>query len=154
MKQFVSQDPRSNSSYFDLKIWFRARNVTGTFEKRAPGSLFMFEQSENIERFHVNKVSGVEVSYWKVPFQRSVQSKFSSLSNWFVRWYVNVAKNPWKIGEKIIKEKRKKRQSVRELKSGHHELGEWFDSKGHYALHDALIQGARVVRALCNWFIS
>ena len=38
MEQFVSQDPRSNSSYFDLKIWFRARNVTGTFEKRAPAA--------------------------------------------------------------------------------------------------------------------
>ena len=37
MEQFVSQDPRSYSLYFDVKIWFRARNVTGTFEKRAPG---------------------------------------------------------------------------------------------------------------------
>ena len=36
MEQFVSQDPRSYSLYFDLKIWFRARKVTGTFEKRAP----------------------------------------------------------------------------------------------------------------------
>ena len=39
MEQFVSQDPRSYSLYFDLKIWFRARKVTGTFEKRAPGRL-------------------------------------------------------------------------------------------------------------------
>ena len=38
MEQFDSQDPRSYSLYFDLKIWFRARNVTGTFEKRAPGT--------------------------------------------------------------------------------------------------------------------
>ena len=37
MKQFVSQDPRSYSSYFDLKIRFRARKVTGIFEKRATG---------------------------------------------------------------------------------------------------------------------
>ena len=37
MEQFVSQDPRSYSLYFDLKIWFRARKVTGTFEKQAPG---------------------------------------------------------------------------------------------------------------------
>ena len=36
MEQLTSQDPRSYSLYFDLKIWFRARNVTGTFEKRAP----------------------------------------------------------------------------------------------------------------------
>ena len=63
--------------------------------------------------------------------------KFSILSNWFVQGYVNGAKNPWKIGVKIIKEKRKKRQSVQGLKSGHFELGEWFDSKGHYAVHDA-----------------
>ena len=38
MEQFVSQDPRSYSLYFDLNIWFRARKVTGTFEKRAPGA--------------------------------------------------------------------------------------------------------------------
>ena len=36
MEYFVSQDPRSYSLYFDLNIWFRARKVTGTFEKRAP----------------------------------------------------------------------------------------------------------------------
>ena len=33
----ASQDPRSYSLYFDLKIRFRARKVTGTFEKQAPG---------------------------------------------------------------------------------------------------------------------
>ena len=37
MEQFVSQDPRSYSLYFDVKIRFLARNVTGTFEKRVPG---------------------------------------------------------------------------------------------------------------------
>ena len=36
MEQLTGQDPRSYSWYFDLKIWFRARIVTGTFEKRAP----------------------------------------------------------------------------------------------------------------------
>ena len=33
MEQFVSHDPRSYSLYFDLKIRFRPRNVTGTFER-------------------------------------------------------------------------------------------------------------------------
>ena len=37
MKQFVSQDPRSYPLYFDLKIRFRARKVTGIFEKWATG---------------------------------------------------------------------------------------------------------------------
>ena len=37
MELFASQDPRSYSLYFDLNISFRARKVTGTFEKRAPG---------------------------------------------------------------------------------------------------------------------
>ena len=37
MELFSSQDPRSYSLFFDLNIWFRARKVTGTFEKRAPG---------------------------------------------------------------------------------------------------------------------
>ena len=37
MELFASQDPRSFPLYFDLNIWFRARKVTGTFEKRAPG---------------------------------------------------------------------------------------------------------------------
>ena len=36
MELFASQEPRSYSLYFDLNIWFRARKVTGTFEKRAP----------------------------------------------------------------------------------------------------------------------
>ena len=36
MEYFASQDPRFNSFYFDLNIWFRARKVIGTFEKRAP----------------------------------------------------------------------------------------------------------------------
>ena len=38
MKYFAIQDPRS--SYFvnvDLNIWFRARKVIGTLDKRAPG---------------------------------------------------------------------------------------------------------------------
>ena len=42
MEQFVSQDPRSYSLYFDLNIWFRARKVTGTFEKRAPDQMDVF----------------------------------------------------------------------------------------------------------------
>ena len=39
MEWFAGQDPRSYSLYFDLNIWFRARKVTGTFEKRAPDPL-------------------------------------------------------------------------------------------------------------------
>ena len=34
---YYSQDRCSYSLYFDLNILFRARKVTGTFEKRAPG---------------------------------------------------------------------------------------------------------------------
>ena len=37
MELFASRDPRSYSLYFDLNIWFRARKVTGIFEKGAPG---------------------------------------------------------------------------------------------------------------------
>ena len=37
MEYFAGQDTRSYSLYFDLNIWFQARKVTGTFEKRAPG---------------------------------------------------------------------------------------------------------------------
>ena len=44
MEQFVSQDPRSYSLYFDLNILFRARKVTGTFEKPAPGSCELVSQ--------------------------------------------------------------------------------------------------------------
>ena len=38
MEYFASQDPRSASYsfYFDLNIWFPARKVIGTLEKRAP----------------------------------------------------------------------------------------------------------------------
>ena len=41
MEYFASQDPCSYSFYFDLNIRFRARKVTGTFEKRAPGLSFL-----------------------------------------------------------------------------------------------------------------
>ena len=37
MEKFASQDSRSYSLNFYLNIWFRARKVTGTFEKRVSG---------------------------------------------------------------------------------------------------------------------
>ena len=37
MEQFVSQDLRSNSSYFDLKFGLGPETLPGPFEKRAPG---------------------------------------------------------------------------------------------------------------------
>ena len=37
MDDFASQDPHSYSFYFNLNIWFRARQVIGALEKRAPG---------------------------------------------------------------------------------------------------------------------
>ena len=39
MDYFTSQDQRSYSFYFDLNIWFRARKVIGTLEKRAPSRI-------------------------------------------------------------------------------------------------------------------
>ena len=36
MELFASQDPRSYSLYFEMKIWFRARKFNGTFEKQVP----------------------------------------------------------------------------------------------------------------------
>ena len=42
MEQLTNQNPRSYSLYFVLKIWFRARNVIGIFEKRAPGLVTEF----------------------------------------------------------------------------------------------------------------
>ena len=48
----------------ELLKWHFAHGLTvKLLEKIQPGSSFLFEQSENSERFHVNKVSGVEVSY-------------------------------------------------------------------------------------------
>ena len=44
MEQFASQDPCIYSLYFDLNIRFRARKVTGTFEKRAPGDRCTFQK--------------------------------------------------------------------------------------------------------------
>ena len=44
MEQFVSQDQHFYSLYFDLKIWFCARKVSGTFEKRAPENLLHSKQ--------------------------------------------------------------------------------------------------------------
>ena len=40
MKYFASRDPLSSYSfYFDLNIWFQARKVIGTLDKRALGPL-------------------------------------------------------------------------------------------------------------------
>ena len=39
MEYFACKDPRSYSLYFDLNIWFRARKVIGTLQKRAPDML-------------------------------------------------------------------------------------------------------------------
>ena len=61
MEQFVSQDPRSYSLYFDLKIWFRARKVTGTFEKRTPRScLYHPDKTDKIDR--LIKASGSKMA--------------------------------------------------------------------------------------------
>ena len=40
MECFASQDPCSYSLYFDLNVCFRARKVSGAFEKRAPAPSF------------------------------------------------------------------------------------------------------------------
>ena len=65
MEQFVSQDPRSYSLYFDLNIWFRARKVTGTFEKRAPG----LEQSDShVCLTYVKQPKDVAKKYVMPPF--------------------------------------------------------------------------------------
>ena len=47
MELFSSQDPRSYSLYFDFNIWFRARKVTGTFEKQAPAPVLKPTISRN-----------------------------------------------------------------------------------------------------------
>ena len=40
MEYFASQDPHTSYSfYLALNIWFRARKVIGTLDKRAPGPL-------------------------------------------------------------------------------------------------------------------
>ena len=60
MEWFAGQDPRSYSLYFDLNIWFRARKVTGTFEKRAPGPLLKRLKSTNALRV---KDTGSELGF-------------------------------------------------------------------------------------------
>ena len=58
MEQFVSQDPRSYSLYFDLNIWFRARKVTGTFEKRAPEP----DELISLAQIHIHKLVGIKTA--------------------------------------------------------------------------------------------
>ena len=53
-----SQERRSYSLYFDLNIWFRARKVTGTFEKRASGPLGKSLQTRG----------NVLICYWRCLF--------------------------------------------------------------------------------------
>ena len=43
MEYFASQDRRSYSLYLDLNTWFRARKVTGNFEKRAPEPVIFWQ---------------------------------------------------------------------------------------------------------------
>ena len=65
MESLASQDPRSNSLYFDLNIWFRARKVTETFEKRAPESKTGFPKSTARLRY---------LNTWQNLKQRGIQT--------------------------------------------------------------------------------
>ena len=61
MELFANQNRRSYSLYFDLKIWFRARNLAGAFEKRAPGA--------EMRPASVSGITTVDTptSYWPIP---------------------------------------------------------------------------------------
>ena len=72
MEQFVSQDPRSYSLYFDLNIWFRARKVTGTFEKRAPGPE-SFLRATNQTEFRNWHADERKQRNWKITFEEWVK---------------------------------------------------------------------------------
>ena len=72
MELFASQDPRSYSLYFDLNIWFRARKVTGTFEKRAPGPVAGCGLRVSL------KVTGILGSSYKTFIQSDLQGGTSA----------------------------------------------------------------------------
>ena len=76
MEWFASQEPLSYSLYFDLNIWFRAWNVTMTFEKRAPGLRFFGEavveqKFECSVKFHnTDAIFGISYNLRKQPTPR------------------------------------------------------------------------------------
>ena len=68
MELFASQDPRSYSLYFDLNIWFRARKVTGTFEKRAPALGVHFSEVCIKRDLTVTAFHNIAFVIWKILF--------------------------------------------------------------------------------------
>ena len=70
MESFASQDPRSYSSYFDLNIWFPAGKVTGTFDKRAPGSTVGIKEKTGSNRKNICERSEPSADYLSDRFAR------------------------------------------------------------------------------------
>ena len=76
MEKFASQDSRSYSLNFYLNIWFRARKVTGTFEKRVPGLQQFFSAlwpSGLVEKWRVSGPPGHSLGYAILQLKRRWQ---------------------------------------------------------------------------------
>ena len=72
MEPFVNQDPRSYFLFFGLKIWFRARKVTGTFEKRTPGLHTVFFQFFAV--MHFGDIAGKQIHLYYVTENEATQN--------------------------------------------------------------------------------
>ena len=85
MEYFASQDRRSYSLYFDLNTWFRARKVTGNFEKRAPEPVIFWQinnASPCTDRLILYLDAGL-VSFllqWKILVPYAIFAKSASFS--------------------------------------------------------------------------
>ena len=77
MELFASQDPRPYSLYFDLNIWFRARKVTGTFNKTGPRfSLICQTDSVSIDDTSIWKsLNEAKVRIFGLCYVGKIQSK-------------------------------------------------------------------------------
>ena len=106
MEQLTDQNPRSHSLYFFLKIWFRARNVIGTFERRAPGLVTEFRPGIAFtictNHFHLPKndreclklVSKMVLKKWKNKKQTNITTTFSDVPLLPEIFYWNDPKSP------------------------------------------------------------
>ena len=82
MDVFKVQNTPQFSRDFDFKIWFRARKVAGSFEKRAPGSYKIYALpifNFLVDRFH-----------WNIDYLKNTFYQISTFSiNWCNFFYID-----------------------------------------------------------------
>ena len=143
MKQ-NGQDPRSYSLYFHFDLWFRARKVTGTFEKRAPGQSWILDStvwiSDSIFQDWIPIVNGIPDSLSCIRIRHSVSKIFSDSGFPYMgRRGVNRTKNSEDVLFLVLSAINYKSPKIRRLSTVSSVVaaaGHVFSTRWHWYWHD------------------